>query len=63
MGMANLLVTLRKLFASKPAEPRAGRTHRSDPQFVGRSSMKEIEQASPERVGELVGHAPERVET
>jgi hypothetical protein len=63
LGMAKLLQTLRKLFASKPGEPGAQRPQRSDPQFVGRSSKKEIEQASPERVGELVGHAPERVET
>jgi hypothetical protein len=61
--MAKLFETLKKMFATKPDKSNARRPQRRDPQFVGRSSMKEIEQASPERVGELVGHAPERVDT
>jgi hypothetical protein len=62
--MAKLFDTLKKLFAAKPENSRSRQQPpRRDPQFVGRSSTKEIEQASPERVGELVGHAPERVET
>jgi hypothetical protein len=62
--MAKLFEVLKDLFATKSeGEPGARRPQRSDPRFVGRSSKKEIEQASPERVGELVGHAPERVET
>ena len=62
--MANLLNTLKKIFGANRRRPREANQRRSrDPQFVGRSSTKEIEQASPERVGELVGHAVERVET
>jgi hypothetical protein len=62
--MANLVDTLKKLFGGSAARPGAGDGRQPrDPQFVGRSSRKEIEQAPPERVGELVGHAPERVET
>ena len=61
--MAKLLDALRKLVEglssrSDPASPR-----RRDPLFVGRSSVKEIENAPPERVGELVGHPVERVDT
>jgi hypothetical protein len=61
--MANLFAALKKIFGGKPQRPPRTDTRRRDPQFVGRSSTKEIEQASPERVGELVGHAVERVET
>ncbi len=62
--MANLLDALKKILRpgsqrQAPAKP----PQRRDPQFVGRSSAKEIEQASPDRIGELVGHAPERVDT
>jgi hypothetical protein len=62
--MPKLFDALRKLLARKRQPPsRAQRPHQRDSDFVGRSSTKEIEQASPERVGELVGHAVERVET
>jgi hypothetical protein len=62
--MAKLFDALKKLFDSGSHRSSSGsRTPRRDPQFVGRSSTKEIEEASPERVGELAGHAPERVET
>ena len=63
-SMAKLLDKLKDIFgtnAQRPGERTPRR--RGDPQFVGRSSNKEVEQASPERVGELVGHAPERVDT
>ncbi|HEY1521797.1 MAG TPA: hypothetical protein VGF70_02205 [Solirubrobacteraceae bacterium] len=62
--MAKLIAVAKRLLAGRrqpSALPRKRR--RRDPQFVGRSSIKEIEQAPPERVGELVGHAPERVNT
>jgi len=49
---------------------RAGRLRRSlrrrgrrDPEFVGGSSVKDIEQAPPGRAQELAGHAVERVDT
>jgi hypothetical protein len=62
--MAKLFDPLKKILGTgSPRSPRADQPRRSDPQFVGRSSAKEIEQAPPERIGELVGHAPERVET
>lgn len=61
--MAKLVKAFKKLLGVGPHRPRVERRRRADPQFVGRSSSKEIEQAPPERVGELVGHAPERVDT
>ena len=62
--MSNLLEALKKILnTSAKQKPGANPAARRDPQFVGRSSTKEIEQATPERVGELVGHAPERVDT
>jgi hypothetical protein len=62
--MAKLIDALKKFFtpsSERQAHPKS--PQRRDPQFVGRSSAKEIEQAPPERIGELVGHAPERVDT
>jgi hypothetical protein len=62
--MTKLFDALKKILNPSPQrEPRTSPSLRRDPQFVGRSSAKEIEQASPERIGELVGHAPERVDT
>jgi hypothetical protein len=61
--MAKLFDTLKAIFTGRSQQPGARQPRRNDPQFVGRSSAKEIEQASPERIGELVGHAPERVDT
>lgn len=62
--MTNLVNALKKLLGGSRQRPRKATQRRTrDPQFVGRSSTTEIEQASPERVGELVGHAVERVET
>ncbi len=58
--MSKLIDALRKLLAKKPEQ--AGEQRR-DAGFVGRSSTKEIENASPERAGELAGHAVERVDT
>lgn len=63
-SMAKLFDAIRKILgvtSRRPSERTPRR--RADPQFVGRSSTREIEEAAPERVGELVGHAPERVET
>jgi hypothetical protein len=39
------------------------RPRRRDPDFVGGTSVKDIEQAPPGRAQELAGHAVERVET
>jgi len=47
---------------SKSAAHRNRRTRRRDP-YSGSLLGKEIEQASPERAGEVAGHAVERVET
>ena len=58
-----LLTALKKLLGGGAKRPQRSPPQRGDSQFVGRSSTKEIEQAPPERVGELVGHAVERVET
>jgi hypothetical protein len=57
------LNTLKKILRGGSKRPQERPPQRRDPQFVGRSSIKEIEQAPPERVGELVGHAVERVDT
>jgi hypothetical protein len=54
--MAKLLSLLRKIIG-EPKRSDQRTPSRRDPQFVGRSSTKEIEQAPPERVGELVGHS------
>jgi hypothetical protein len=40
-----------------------GPARRRDADFVGGSSVKDIEQAPPGRAQELAGHAVERVET
>jgi hypothetical protein len=45
------------------ADRRGRGPRRRDPPHVGRSSIKEIEQAPPGRAEELVGHAVERVKT
>jgi hypothetical protein len=64
MTMAKVFDTLRKILRGKQERSSSARPpRRNNPQFVGRSSTKEIEQAAPERIGELVGHAPERVDT
>jgi len=60
--MSKLLALLKRIIG-EPKRPDRGTPRRGDAQFVGRSSTKEIEQAPPERVGELVGHAVERVDT
>lgn len=59
--MSKLIDAVRKLLAGMretSVQPR-----RRVPDSVGGSSAKEIENASPERAGELAGHALERVET
>jgi hypothetical protein len=61
--MARLFDVLKRLLSQSSQRPSGTDQRRRDPQFVGRSSSKEIEEAPPERVGELVGHATERVET
>lgn len=61
--MGKLFHILKTIVGHKPGPSHGQRRQRRDPRFVGRSSAKEIEQASPERVGELVGHAVERVDT
>jgi len=58
-----LLKTLKRILGGGSEQPEKQPPQRRDPQFVGRSSTKEIEQAPAERVGELVGHAVERVDT
>ncbi|MFL5894597.1 MAG: hypothetical protein ACJ76Z_05725 [Thermoleophilaceae bacterium] len=63
--MANLPEMLKRLMRRKPRlvnrPNRAPR--RRDPDFVGGSSIKDIENAPPGRAQELAGHAPERVDT
>jgi hypothetical protein len=62
--MLKLFDALNKLLGGKrerSSDAKGSRRRGSD--SVGRWSNKEIEQAPPEKVGELVGHAPERVET
>jgi hypothetical protein len=61
--MGKLIDALKRLLVGRRDRPPDERRRRGNPQFVGRSSSEEIEQAPPERVGELVGHAPERVDT
>jgi len=61
--MGKLFERLKKIVVARAEQSEARGPRRPDPRFVGRSSTKEIEQAPPERVGELVGHAVERVET
>ena len=64
MDIVRLLEVLKRILGGTATRrEQALQQRRKDPQFVGRSSTKDIEQASPERVGELVGHAVERVET
>jgi hypothetical protein len=63
--MRNPVHALRRL---RQKEPSSGdrtqrRTRRRDPDFVGRSKRKDIEQAAPGRAQELAGHAVERVDT
>jgi len=47
---------------SKGAAHRDRKTRRRDP-YSGSVLGKEVERASPERAGEVAGHAVERVET
>lgn len=55
---------LKQLFTPKrEGAKRENRGKRRDPPFVGHSSIREIENAPPERAAELAGHAPERVDT
>jgi hypothetical protein len=63
--MAKYLDRLKEIFRDGSHRPkrRTRPRRRGNPPFVGRSSTKEIEDASPERAGELAGHAVERVET
>jgi hypothetical protein len=65
VSMRNPLQALRRLKQEEPS--RGGRTQRRprrrDPDFVGRSKRKDIEQAPPGRAQELAGHAVERVDT
>jgi hypothetical protein len=60
--MKNLLQALKQLVQKEPHRAGGGRRprRRRDPQFVGGSSIKEIEQAPPGRAQELAGHAAER---
>jgi hypothetical protein len=60
--MATLRGRLKRLLGR--GRPRAERpVRRRDPDFVGGSSVKDIERAPPGRAQELAGHAVERVET
>jgi hypothetical protein len=63
--MAKFFERLKEVVRDGPhrSERRNRPRRRGNPPFVGRSSTKEIEDASPERAGELAGHAVERVET
>jgi len=63
--MVRVFERLRRIVSKerRPADSRDRRPRRRDPSHVGRSSIKEIEKAAPERAGELAGHAVERVDT
>ena len=65
MGMTKLLEILKQLGHKEPRgrDRTQRRARRRDPDFVGGSNTKEIEQAPPGRAQELAGHAVERVET
>jgi hypothetical protein len=56
------LERLKRIWRKESRRERRPRRRR-DPSHVGRSSAREIEQAPPERAGELAGHAVERVDT
>jgi hypothetical protein len=60
--MSTLIGAVRELLAGMRGQS-VQHHRRRDPDSVGRSSVREIENASPERAGELAGHAVERVET
>jgi hypothetical protein len=62
--MGKLLTRIKEIFRGRSGQtdgPGGKRSRHS--QIVGYASAKEIENASPERAGELAGHAVERVET
>jgi hypothetical protein len=63
--MATWIERLKQLLGKSPSGTggREQRRRRRDPDHLGRSSVREIEEASPEKAGELAGHAVERVET
>jgi hypothetical protein len=63
--MTKFLEVLKQLVRTEPRRTRRARPRqrRRDPDFVGGSSIKDIEQAPPGRAQELAGHAVERVET
>jgi hypothetical protein len=61
--MGKLLDRVRAIFQRKVDQTGGVNRKRRDSQIVGHSSAKEIEAASPERAGELAGHAVERVDT
>ena len=62
--MAKMLERLKRYVTgkSKDAAQRDRKARHRDP-YAGSLLGKEIEQASPERAGEVAGHAVERVET
>jgi hypothetical protein len=63
--MTKFLEIFERLTRRQPRRARRARPRqrRRDPDFVGGSSVKDIEQAPPGRAQELAGHAVERVET
>ena len=61
-GMARFLDRMKQILRPK-ASPGDRRARRRDPDFVGGTNVKDIEQAPPGRAQELAGHAVERVDT
>lgn len=63
-AMGKLLTQIKQIFRGRSGQTGApGGKRGRNSQIVGHASAKEIENASPERAGELAGHAVERVET
>jgi hypothetical protein len=65
MSVMKFLDRLREIARREPrhAEHARRQPRRRDPDFVGGSRVKDIEDAPPGRAQELAGHAVERVET
>ena len=65
MSVMKFFDRLRKIARREPRHADRARRppRRRDPEFVGGSRAKEIEEAPPGRAQELAGHAGERVET
>jgi hypothetical protein len=62
--MTSLFERLKELIAGQRAASQRERPPRKrDSPFIGGTNVKDIEDAPPERAGELAGHPVERVDT